>query len=437
MVHPKIRHVKGAVALARYTFVPRHTMTVQAEARSGQSGAKPLRIAHFSLGRVNPEAADGIDKTIFHLSRGEAELGHSVRLFSVTNKPPIPIPGVAVSTYRCLVPSRLLFTRRLRDLLCWRSPFNLPSRLVAELLAWEPHVLHLHGVHVPQHVILGARMRRAGVPYCVSLHGMLAGPARGRHRWLKRVAAIWERPFLGRAAFVHVLSEAEGKDIASYGAAGTVVIAPNGIDVHSLPAPTSDSRSEAYLGPTNDEVIFLFLGRLDPAQKGLDLLLQGWSQAGLPGAKLVLVGPDWRHGQAALETLAGRLGIRSRVVFAGPAFGQQKIDLLARASVFVHTSRWEGLAFSILEAAALGKPCLLSSAADPEGRFAAAGAAIAVEPTPESIATGLRRFAGMTEPERAAMGRRARALVEDRFGWKPTARLLIQAYRQFGGDNHS
>jgi glycosyltransferase involved in cell wall biosynthesis len=138
-----------------------------------------------------------------------------------------------------------------------------------------------------------------------------------------------------------------------------------------------------------------------------------------------------------LEALAGRLGVQAEVVFTGPAFGQQKIDLLAGASVFVHTSRWEGLAFSVLEAAALGKPCLLTPAADPRGRFAPAGAAITVEPNPTPIASGLQRFAGMTETERAAMGQRARALVEAEFGWNPTAHLLIQAYRKFGVENRS
>jgi hypothetical protein len=43
--------------------------------------------------RISREAPDGIDKAISYLS--STELSHTVRLFSITNKPPIPIPGVA------------------------------------------------------------------------------------------------------------------------------------------------------------------------------------------------------------------------------------------------------------------------------------------------------------------------------------------------------
>jgi glycosyltransferase involved in cell wall biosynthesis len=385
-----------------------------------------LKVAHVCLGRVNPEASDGMDKTIYYLSRAQADLGHSVRVFSITNKPPLPIRGVTVSTYQSLKPSRLLFNRRLQDLLCWRSPLNLPKALVADLLAWHPDIVHLHGVHMLQHLVLSSRIRRAAIPYCVSIHGMLSGAARRRHRLSKSLAAIWERPMLRGAAFLHALNEQEERDLREYGGAARIVIARNGIDTAALQPVNADQLPHV----TENALTFLFLGRLDPEQKGLDILLEAWSDARLGDAtRLLLVGPSWRDSQPRLAALAKRLGVDSQVVFTGPASGQNKVDLLRRSSVFVLTSRWEGLAFSVLEAAALGKPCLLTSAADPLGRFGATGAGVIVEPTRSAIADGLRRFAQMDVTERDAMGRRARDLVEAEFTWAPVARTLIAAYR--------
>ena len=400
-------------------------MHALSDARDG-----PLRIAHFTLGRTNPEAADGLDKTVYYLCRTQAEMGHSVRLFSITSKPALPVPGAHVSTYAAIEPSRLLFTRRLRNLLAWRSPFNLPARLVRDLLSWQPHILHLHGVHISQNLVLGRRAGRAGVPYCVTVHGMLAGAARRRRRWLKQAAAVVERPFLDRAVFVHAVSPDEAHDLREYGAQAPVVIAPNAIDVEEL-APTASAPSSLSgpPGPAEERVEFLFLGRLDPEQKGLDLLLQGFARAGLSGPILTLVGPSWRESRSSLEALADRLGIRSQVTFTGPLHGAAKIDRLGSASVFVQTSRWEGLSFSLLEAAALGKPALLTRASDPQGSFAEADAAVVVEPDPESIGSGLRRFARMAATERVEMGRRARALVQREFSWRTTAATLIDAYR--------
>ncbi len=388
-------------------------------------GAAPaVRVAHFALGRTNPEAADGMDKTVYHLARTQAALGHAVRLFSITNKPAIPIPGVQVSTYRSLVAPAILPTHRLRDLLVWRSPLNLPGRLMADLLAWRPDVLHLHGVHIPQHFRLARCARRHQIPYCVTVHGMLAPGAESRRPKLKRIVARFQRPFLDRACFVHVLTERETLDVQGYGIQSPIVVAPNGIDPVFLSALPSTQAA-------NVGVDFLFLGRLDPDQKGLDLLVEGFARSGLNQAMLHLAGPDWRGVQRMLETIAQRLGVSQRVRFVGRVMGQEKVDLLARSTVFVHPSRWEGASFSVLEAAAISKPLLLTQAADPRGEFQRAGAALVVAPEASAIAQGLRAFAEMSATTRVELGQRARRVVEAEFTWPATARALLQAYREY------
>src|SRR4029079_8373407 len=88
-----------------------------------------LRIAHFAMGRTNPWAADGVDRTVYHLARSQAAQGPSRHLFSVTSKPPIPIPGVLVSTYASLEPPVWLRSARWRDLLVLRAPLQIPAAL--------------------------------------------------------------------------------------------------------------------------------------------------------------------------------------------------------------------------------------------------------------------------------------------------------------------
>ena len=139
----------------------------------------------------------------------------------------------------------------------------------------------------------------------------------------------------------------------------------------------------------------MFIGRLDAWQKGLDLLIEAFAQAGLREAGLVLVGPDYRGSRRELERLANRLGISSQLVFIGPAFGEDRANLFAAADVFVHPSRWEGLSLSVLAAAAAGKPCLITRDADPFGELERAQAAIFVETNVSSIAEGLRRAAAL------------------------------------------
>ena len=389
-----------------------------------------VRIAHFTLGRCSPESANGVDKAVYHLARSQAALGHDVAVFSLTEKAPVPIPGVTVSTCAPLrLPLRFL-PDRYYDLLVTRAPWNVPRQLVEQITAWHPDVLHLHFVHIPPNVFLARRLSPT-IPYCVTIHGGLSPVAQKRNRLTKRVfRALFERQYLQRAAFLHAISELDVQGLGFYGVTNTTILAPNGIEVDAIVSPTVDMVPDEVKDRINGRRIFLFLGRLDPEQKGLDLLLKAFAACRPLDAALVLVGPNWRGAQRHLETLARSLGIADAVIFTGPAFGQRKIDLLRATHVFVHPSRWEaGVPFSVLEAAALARPCLLSTAADPAGILGRNGAAVCVEPTIEAIAEGLSQLSATSSDALRELGVRARELVMREFSWSRTAGVLIDAYR--------
>ena len=145
----------------------------------------------------------------------------------------------------------------------------------------------------------------------------------------------------------------------------------------------------------------------------------------------MLVGPDWRGNRAALEASARALGIDERIVFTGGAFGPEKLSLVAGCDVFVHPSRWEaGVPFSVLEAAALSRACLLAEGADPGAALVHAGAAVPTEPTATSIAEALLDIAGRSHDELIAMGRCARSVAERDFSWKRIASTIVDAYAE-------
>jgi glycosyltransferase involved in cell wall biosynthesis len=392
-----------------------------------------MRIAHFCIGRCNPESANGVDKTVYYLSRAQATLGHDVAVFSLTDKPPLPIPGVIVRAYAPMRTPAALAHGRLGELLITRSPLNLPRQLVAELLAWQPDILHLHFVHLPQNIALAMQAERRGIPYCVTINGGLSRSALSRRRLRKRLfGALIEHRYLKRAAFLHAISAEDIDGLRAYGAAADrVVVAPNGIDLESLPGPRELHELREQFPALGDKQLLLFVGRLDPEQKGLDLAIRAFAATRHDDVMLVLVGPDWRGGRARLEALTRDLGVAEQVLFTGPAFGQQKADLLQAAAAFVHVSRWEaGIPFSVLEAAAAGRPCLLTTAADPSRQLAGAGGAIVVEVDEQEIAAGMRRLFSLSERERVSMGAAAQDLVAREFSWTPIADRLVAEYQQ-------
>lgn len=368
---------------------------------------------------------------MYYLSRTQAELGHDVAIFSISNKPPIPVPGCEVRSYpvrRLPLPIR---DPRLQDLIRYRSPLNLPPALTADLLAWKPTIVHFHFVHLPQAIRLARRLRRHAIPYCVTPNGGLSVEAQRRsHLGKMMFGFFWERAYLNRAAFLHAVSAADVEGVLAYGAHNRFVTAPNCIDPSLMPRKVDGAMVRRRMPEIAGRRLFVYVGRIDPEQKGLDMLLRAW--AGLrsrDGLALVLVGPDWRQGRTRLRALVDALRIADSVKFFGPVSGQEKWDLLASSDVFVHPSRWEaGVPFSVLEAMLATKPLLLTEPADPGGLVVRAEAGIVVSPEEESIRRALTRFADADEGELERLGLAARELVVDQFSWELTTRKLLDAY---------
>jgi glycosyltransferase involved in cell wall biosynthesis len=68
-------------------------------------------------------------------------------------------------------------------------------------------------------------------------------------------------------------------------------------------------------------------------------------------------GPD----RQALTTLASDLGVGSRVIFTGHR--SHVGCLLGASDIYVQASAWEGICFALLEAMAVGLPCVISDLA--------------------------------------------------------------------------
>lgn len=376
-----------------------------------------MRIAHVLLGRCNPDSANGVDKTVYHLARHQSALGGEVAVFSLTMKELIPVPGVEV---RGLPPPPGTLAR------LWPG---IPKRLAEELLEWKPDVVHLHSVHIGPFVGLSKALKRRRIPYVVTPNGGFApGRLARMGPKIRAYVYLFEKGYLERASFVHAVSPNDAEGLRSLGVRARVVMVPNGIDLNAVPSAVNAALLRERFPILKDKLVFLFLGRLDPIHKGLDILLEAFAAAQLEKAVLVLVGPDWRGSLGRLQEQVRKLGLEGRVVFNGPAFGEEKWAYLAGADVFVHPSRWEGFSLSLLEAMAMGKPVLVSRAADP-GDIGSSGAGLTIELQVDELSRALGTFARFSAGELERMGRKARVLVEQRYDWRRIASQLMELYR--------
>lgn len=308
------------------------------------------------------------------------------------------------------------------------AAFGYAPTLPGALDAAGGDLVHLHALWMYTSLATLRWTRRTGRPHLVSVHGMLDPWAVQNARWKKRVVGwLYENASLRRAACLHALNAEEHDAIRAYGVDTPVCVVPNGVDLPSEPPPERPPWTATI---PDDARVLLFLGRLHP-KKGLAELFAAWDAVRdareADAWHLAVVGWDDGGHDAELQRTVDRLGLGDTVHLLGPMFDADKAAAFAHADAFVLPSFSEGLPMAVLEAWSYRLPVLMTPACNLPDGFARE-AALRIDPDADAIAEGLRRLSATSPDARAAMGRRGRALVEDRFTWDRVARQMRGVY---------
>ena len=311
-----------------------------------------------------------------------------------------------------------------------RYGFTAPG-MAETLQRLDVPLAHTHGLWSCCSLIVHRWSCQTGRPYVVSPHGMLDAWALQNSRWKKQIAAhFFERRHLENAACLHAVCAAEVEAIRAYGLRNPVCVIPNGVDLPSEPGKTAPDELNHDM--QRGERTVLFLGRLHP-KKGLVNLLRSWSRvvAQAPALtkhwRLQIAGWDQGGHVQELRRLARELRLESVIEFVGPLYGEAKASAFRQADAFVLPSFSEGLPLSVLEAWSYRLPVLMTPECNiPEGFTA--DAAVRASPDPHSLGEALETLFRMSDAERAAMGKKGRALVERDFTWSRVASQMREVY---------
>lgn len=383
---------------------------------------RTVRVAHVAEFNGSGRSASGVDRTVAGLVTHLDQYGIEPEVWHLS------------PTYRA-VSERAVGSVTVMQLPAFgremSAAIGLPQatrRFVRERGS-DIDLLHLHSVFIPDNVSVASL---AGVPYVLTPNGGYSPEVlHGRSRLAK---AAWmrvrERSYVRNAGLIHAVAPRELDQLRATFGTDALLFAPNAIEI-----PRGSGRPEDIRPSPRKRIVFL--GRLAVDHKGLDILLKGFSRLvnDEPDAEheLVIAGPDYRSGRVSLETLAGALLPAGSVIFPGPVFGRDKDDLLRSATVFVHTSRWEGLPFAVLEALASGCPVLITPATNLAEFVEGFGAGVVVEGTPEGVQGGLRAILEAPPERYRAMAVAAERLASERFTWPAVAGQIAAAYRSLLG----
>lgn len=318
-----------------------------------------------------------------------------------------------------------------------RNPFHVPAELLSDLRERKHGFdgVILHGNYNPRAAILGRKLKEMGIPYIFMPHDPYVKELRNHHRWRKILYwHLFEKKLIAGAREIQLLDDRHARPLRELGCQGPTFVIPNGCD----PAMSDDLPAETRIPGSGDEIRFLFLGRMDRNQKGLDLLIRGFARFVKnrrdpdPVCRLILTGNDWED-RGFLEKLATAEGVAGATTFTGRR-PEPSVAIAAEADVAVLTSRFEGFGLGIVESMLAARPVLVSEVAGVAPHVLAAAGGWTVEPTVEAIAAAFPKV--LEQRDRwAGMGTNNREYVLRHLTWDQVAEVSAAHYERIFGNS--
>lgn len=335
------------------------------------------------------------------------ELGHEVRLFStvrgydarVREYEGIPATvGSATQVLPGLGFSGLTSTRMLRTF----------ARVVTEF-----DIVHVHLGRDLVTLPAAWLAMHAKVPLVLQTHGMIDRSS----RWLASpLDRFLTRPVMEGARAVLYLTETEKRNLGDcFPEPLRLRRLENGVPQDRMPSPINWSSPEV-----------LFLARLHPRKRAtafVDAALMVCRE--FPNARFTLVGPDEGEGAEVRSRIQD--GNVPNVAWDGPVDPGSALERTRRSAVYVLPSLQEPFPMSVLEAASLGRPVVVTESCGLAKSIREFGAGLVVDESVEALAAAILKLLG--DPMSATeMGQNARRMCSERFGMPAIVARLEGCY---------
>lgn len=365
-----------------------------------------MEIIHLILGKGNPERMNGVNKVVHELATRQALAGESVEVWGITPNP--------VRNY----PEREYFTRLYQ---AQKNPFKLDPKLRKAIHGRIANAtFHLHGGFIPAMFAAAMCLKENGIPFVFTPHGAYNTIAMKRS-WLRKKLyfALFERRLLKAAHAIHCLGKSEITGLQTVFQNNKSVLIPYGFALAG--------QKLLAIDPSN--FVVGFCGRIDIFTKGLKELLEGFKSFNdqNPASQLWIIGGG--AGEGKLHKIAAELNLGEAIVFFGSKYGDDKNALLQQCDMFAAPSRNEGLPTAVLEAAAMGIPCLVTEATNMGDYIKEHDAGVVIKHThPVQISNGIQKiFMRVNEQGKALeLSNNAQKMITEAFNWD----LIIGRFHQ-------
>ncbi len=250
------------------------------------------------------------------------------------------------------------------------NPFKVYRQDLKKIFHFQPDIVHFHGALLPRNTTIGKILYKENIPFIISPHGTLNPAALKLKSYFKKLLflKLIGIKYLKKAKGFAAISEQEQEGISKFCNSKAIIsIVHNAIERNQC--ELLYSRRESNLEKRGDTINIIFLGRYDPVIKGLDFLfnlielLYQYNK----NIELNLYGRAYPpKNQKLFDSLIRRMqvSIKKNLRIHEPVYGDEKVEVLARADICILTSRIEVFSMFIAEAMGGGIPVIVTESCD-------------------------------------------------------------------------
>lgn len=216
----------------------------------------------------------------------------------------------------------------------------------------KPDLVVFNEVYKKEYLKIYKYCLKNNIPYIIIPHGCLVKIAQNKKR-IKKILGnlLFFNKFIKNAIAIQFLNNEEKENTKiKY---KNYIISGNGVD---------DFEKENINNENEKELIYI--GRYSIYHKGLDMLAKicndysSWFRNNK--VKIILYGRSSTNDLEILNELIKKYKIKDILIVNGPVYGGEKRNVLTSSYAFIQTSRHEGQPMGIVEAMALGLPCIVT-----------------------------------------------------------------------------
>lgn len=269
---------------------------------------------------------------------------------------------------------------------------NASQRKQIESIIAQYDIVHLHSMWTPANPQVAAACTKVGVPYVLSIHGMLDDWCMSQRK-LKKVIYMktWARNLLRDAAAIHCTAQAEYDQACAWFEPSRGKVVPLPLDLSEFKdLPEVDLAYESFVELDRSVPKLLFLSRIN-YKKGVDRLIMASAVLAKKGVKhqLVIAGTGDESYVQEMKLLAQTQGVSDHAYFLGFASGDAKIALFRACDIFALPTSQENFGFVLYESLAAGTTLVTTKGVDTWQELEEQGQATICKEDPQSVADTL------------------------------------------------